>query len=72
MSGFVTKLTVLPVHDGLHDASMLELDLGNESEIVDRNDTVVPDNEGSSTGRNILESPKLVTVPDPVCTQRAV
>jgi len=66
MSGFVTKLTVLPVHDGLHDASMLELDLGNESEIVDRNDAVVPDNEGSPPGRNVLESPKLVPVPDPV------
>jgi hypothetical protein len=62
--GSVTGL--VPVHDGLHDAAVLELDLGDECEVVDGNDAVVPDDECAAAGRDILKPADLVTVPDPL------
>ncbi len=56
---------LIPVDDWPHDASVLELDLGDKPEVVDRYDAMVPDDHSAAAGRNVLESTDLVSVPDP-------
>jgi hypothetical protein len=57
---------LIPVHDGPHDAAVLELNLGDEGEVVDGNDAVVPDDKCAAAGRDLLKPADLVTVPDPL------